>query len=124
SWAKEGVAKAMERPSARRARRIMKTPAELTRWNPNWSAGTRPVADDGHCTNASTRVEGKWFPCPLGDGGGRHPLPHKRIVSYHIPMTESQPNPDWRPLALMLAGFTAAYAVVYRLMPYDMSAFF
>lgn len=38
-------------------------------------------------------------------------------------MTESRPTSDWRPLALMLAGLTAAYAVAYRIMPYDQSAF-
>jgi hypothetical protein len=40
-----------------------------------------------------------------------------------VPMTDPRPIPDWRPLALMLAGLTAAYAVAYRLMPYDQSAY-
>lgn len=43
---------------------------------------------------------------------------------YHILMTESRPNPDWRPLALTLAGLTAAYAIAYRLMPFDMRGYF
>ncbi len=38
-------------------------------------------------------------------------------------MTDSRTTPDWRPLALTLAGLTAAYAVAYRLMPYDQSAY-
>src|SRR5215213_4285059 len=39
-------------------------------------------------------------------------------------MTDPRPTPDWRPLALTLAGMTAAYAVVYRLMPFDMRGYF
>jgi hypothetical protein len=39
-------------------------------------------------------------------------------------MTDPRPTPDWRPLALTLAGLTAAYAVAYRLMPFDMRAYF
>jgi hypothetical protein len=39
-------------------------------------------------------------------------------------MTDSRPNPDWRPLALLLALVTAAYVVVYRLVPFDTRAFF
>jgi hypothetical protein len=39
-------------------------------------------------------------------------------------MTDPRPTPDWRPLALMLAGLTAAYAVAYRLMPFDMRGYF
>jgi hypothetical protein len=38
-------------------------------------------------------------------------------------MTDSRPTSDWRPLALTLASLTAAYAVAYRLMPYDQSAY-
>jgi Family of unknown function (DUF6580) len=38
-------------------------------------------------------------------------------------MTESRPNPDWRPLALTLACLTAAYAVLYRFMPLDVKAY-
>ena len=38
-------------------------------------------------------------------------------------MTDPRPTPDWRPLAITLAGLTAAYAVAYRLMPYDQSAY-
>lgn len=38
-------------------------------------------------------------------------------------MTDRRPTPDWRPLALTLASLTAAYAVAYRLMPYDQSAY-
>ena len=40
------------------------------------------------------------------------------------PMTDSRPNPDWRPLALILALVTAAYVVVYRLVPFDTRAYF
>ena len=39
-------------------------------------------------------------------------------------MTDPRSTPDWRPLALTLAGLTAAYAVAYRLMPFDMRAYF
>lgn len=39
-------------------------------------------------------------------------------------MTDPRPTPDWRPLALTLAGLTAAYAVAYRLMPFDMRGYF
>ena len=39
-------------------------------------------------------------------------------------MTDSRPTSDWRPLALTLAGLTAAYAVAYRLMPFDMRGYF
>ena len=38
-------------------------------------------------------------------------------------MTDSRPNPDWRPLALSLAIVTAAYAVAYRLLPFDTRAY-
>jgi len=41
-----------------------------------------------------------------------------------FPMTESRPTSDWRPLALTLAGLTAAYAVAYRLMPFEMRGYF
>lgn len=34
----------------------------------------------------------------------------------------SRPPADWRPLALTLAVLAAAYAVVYRLMPFDLRA--
>lgn len=39
-------------------------------------------------------------------------------------MSEPRTQPDWRPLALTLAGLTAAYAVAYRLMPFDMRGYF
>lgn len=39
-------------------------------------------------------------------------------------MTDPRPSPDWRPLALTLFGLTAAYAIVYRLMPLDMRGYF
>src|SRR5690242_6552604 len=39
-------------------------------------------------------------------------------------MTDPRPTSDWRPLALMLAGLTAAYAVAYRLMPFEMRGYF
>jgi hypothetical protein len=39
-------------------------------------------------------------------------------------MTDPRPTPDWRPLALTLFGLTAAYAVVYRLMPFEMRGYF
>jgi hypothetical protein len=39
-------------------------------------------------------------------------------------MTHPRSTPDWRPLALTLAGLTAAYAVAYRLMPFEMRGFF
>jgi hypothetical protein len=34
------------------------------------------------------------------------------------PMTDARPNPDWRPLALSLALLAAAYAVLYRFIPF------
>jgi hypothetical protein len=39
-------------------------------------------------------------------------------------MTDPRLTPDWRPLAVMLAGLTAAYAVAYRLMPFEMRGYF
>lgn len=39
-------------------------------------------------------------------------------------MTDPRPNPDWRPLALLLALVTAAYVVVYRLSPHDTKAYY
>ena len=39
-------------------------------------------------------------------------------------MTDPRPTPDWRPLALTLAILTAAYAIAYRLMPFDMRGYF
>jgi hypothetical protein len=38
-------------------------------------------------------------------------------------MTESRSTNDWRPLALMLATMTAAYAIIYRLVPFDVRAY-
>ena len=35
------------------------------------------------------------------------------------PMNDPRPTADWRPLALTLALAAAAYAVVYRLLPFD-----
>jgi hypothetical protein len=40
------------------------------------------------------------------------------------PMTDSRPNPDWRPLALSLACITASYVFVYRLVPFETRAYF
>src|SRR4051812_42070273 len=34
----------------------------------------------------------------------------------------TRPATDWRPLALTLATVTAAYVIVYRLMPFDLRA--
>ncbi|HEX3147161.1 MAG TPA: hypothetical protein VHR66_03710, partial [Gemmataceae bacterium] len=39
-------------------------------------------------------------------------------------MTDPRPNSDWRPLALTIAGLTFAYALAYRLMPFDMRGYF
>jgi hypothetical protein len=41
---------------------------------------------------------------------------------YDVRMTDPRPITDWRPLAIMLTGLAAAYAIAYRLMPYDQSA--
>jgi hypothetical protein len=38
-------------------------------------------------------------------------------------MTDTRPTSDWRPLALTLALLTAAYAVFYRLVPFDTRAY-
>jgi hypothetical protein len=38
-------------------------------------------------------------------------------------MTDPRPSPDWRPLALSLTVLIAAYAVVYRLVPFDTRGF-
>jgi hypothetical protein len=79
--------------------------------------GSGPIADDEHCTNGSTRVERKWFPGASGQAasGSRY---------YHNAMNEPRSIPDWRPLALTIAGLTAAYAIAYRLMPMDMRGYF
>jgi len=58
-----------------------------------------------------TRVQGGWFP----------DRPAVLIING---MTDRPAPPDWRPLALTLAVVAAAYAVAYRLMPFDMRGFF
>jgi hypothetical protein len=48
---------------------------------------------------------------------------HVLIAQLEASMTDSHPTSDWRPLALMLALATAMYAILYRLVPFDVRAY-